>query len=150
MPQVARRAEMGQRSCRRGILVPPKQRLCCAVFLAWLCTLFGQVQATLLGITPAGGRSHSPGREEQAPRTPARLSSTFLAGGSGEAPRPLPTVLLLTVPGQRCALVPAQERGQGHRQGKVRDRQPHNGRCRCGLQPLARPSSELHRWALGT
>lgn len=113
----------------------------CAVLLAWLCTSFGQVQATLLGITPAGGRSRSPGEEERAPRTPARPSSTFLAGGSREAPRPLTAVLHLTVPVQRCALVLAQEKGRGHGHGKVRDRQRHDGCCWCGLQPLAQPSS---------
>lgn len=108
---------MGQRSCRRGILVPLKRRLCCAVFLAWLCASFGQVQAALLGITPCWGTipltwargAGSPHTSSAGQHVPGR----GLRGSSGEAPRPLPTVLLLTVPGQRCALVPAQERGTG-------------------------------------
>lgn len=102
-----------------------------------------------LASPPAGGRSRSPGQEERAPRTPARPSSTFLAGGSGEAPRPLPTVLLLTVPGQRCALVPAQERGTGT-QTRSGTGSVTMGAAGVGCSLLLGPVPELHRWALGT
>lgn len=131
---------MGQRSCQRGILVALKRRLCCAVFLAWLCASFGQVQTALLGITPCwgtipltwargAGSPHTSTAEQHVPGQGLRGSSA--ASPHGAAPH-----------GAWAALCTGASSGEGDRDtDKVRDRQRYNGRCRCGLQPLARPSS---------
>lgn len=122
--------------------------LCCLPGLAlrfvWPGTNSIAWHHPLLGDDPAhlGKRSglpaHQHGRAARSwPGAPRKLRGSSAASPHGAAPH-----------GAWAALCTGASSGEGDRDtDKVRDRQRYNGRCRCGLQPLARPVPELHRWA---